>query len=112
MQNYDLETMNARIQADSGLVKQILTETGKIIVGQSELLEGLLIGLLCNGHILLEGVPGLAKTTAVSALAQTIDASFNRLQFTPDLLPADLVGTPYLRPAEGRFLYEKGTHFC
>ena len=63
MSNYDLEAMNARIQADSGHIQQILTEAGKVIVGQNELLEGLLIGLLCNGHILLEGVPGLAKTT-------------------------------------------------
>ena len=112
MQNYDLEAMNARIQADSGLVQQILTETGKIIVGQSELLEGLLIGLLCNGHILLEGVPGLAKTTAVSALAQTIDASFNRLQFTPDLLPADLVGTLIYDQQKGDFYTKKGPIFA
>ena len=112
MQNYDLEAMNARIQADSGLVQQIITETGKIIVGQSELLEGLLIGLLCNGHILLEGVPGLAKTTAVSALAQTIDASFNRLQFTPDLLPADLVGTLIYDQQKGDFYTKKGPIFA
>jgi MoxR-like ATPase len=112
MQNYDLEAMNARIQADSGLVRQILTETGKVIVGQSELLDGLLIGLLCNGHILLEGVPGLAKTTAVSALAQTIDASFNRLQFTPDLLPADLVGTLIYDQQKGDFYTKKGPIFA
>ena len=112
MQNYDLEAMNARIQADSGLVKQILTETGKVIVGQSALLEGLLIGMLCNGHILLEGVPGLAKTTAVSALAQTIDASFNRLQFTPDLLPADLVGTLIYDQRKGDFYTKKGPIFA
>ena len=112
MQNYDLEAMNARIQADSGRIQQILTETGKVIVGQSELLEGLLIGLLCNGHILLEGVPGLAKTTAVSALAQTIDASFNRLQFTPDLLPADLVGTLIYDQRKGDFYTKKGPIFA
>ena len=112
MQNYDLEAMNARIQADSGHIQQILTESGKVIVGQSELLEGLLIGLLCNGHILLEGVPGLAKTTAVSALAQTIDASFNRLQFTPDLLPADLVGTLIYDQQKGDFYTKKGPIFA
>ena len=112
MQNYDLEAMNVRIQADSGLVKQILTETGKVIVGQSALLEGLLIGLLCNGHILLEGVPGLAKTTAVNALAQTIDASFNRLQFTPDLLPADLLGTLIYDQRKGDFYTKKGPIFA
>ena len=110
--NYDLEAMNARIQADSGLVQQILTETGKVIVGQTALLEGLIIGLLCNGHILLEGVPGLAKTTAVSALAQTIDASFNRLQFTPDLLPADLVGTLIYDQRKGDFYTKKGPIFA
>ena len=104
--------MNARIQADSGLIQQILTETGKVIVGQSALLEGLVIGLLCNGHILLEGVPGLAKTTAVSALAQTIDASFNRLQFTPDLLPADLVGTLIYDQQKGDFYTKKGPIFA
>ncbi|MCE2412590.1 AAA family ATPase [Candidatus Poribacteria bacterium] len=112
MQNYDLEAINARIQADSGLIQQILTETGKVIVGQSALLEGLVIGLLCNGHILLEGVPGLAKTTAVSALAQTIDASFNRLQFTPDLLPADLVGTLIYDQQKGDFYTKKGPIFA
>ena len=104
--------MNARIQADSGLVQQILTETGKVIVGQKALLEGLIIGLLCNGHILLEGVPGLAKTTAVSALAQTIDASFNRLQFTPDLLPADLIGTLIYDQQKGDFYTKTGPIFA
>ena len=110
--NYDLEAMNARIQADSGLVQQILTEAGKVIVGQTALLEGLIIGLLCNGHILLEGVPGLAKTTAVSALAQTIAASFNRLQFTPDLLPADLIGTLIYDQQKGDFYTKKGPIFA
>ncbi|MDD9975747.1 MAG: AAA family ATPase, partial [Candidatus Poribacteria bacterium] len=112
MQNYDLEAMNARIEADSRFIQQILTEVGKVIVGQKVLLEGLVIGLLCNGHILLEGVPGLAKTTAVSALAQTIDASFNRLQFTPDLLPADLVGTLIYDQQKGDFYTKKGPIFA
>lgn len=104
--------MNARIEADSGLIQQILTEAGKIIVGQRALLEGLVIGLLCNGHILLEGVPGLAKTTAISALAKTIDALFRRLQFTPDLLPADLVGTLIYDQQKGEFYTKKGPIFA
>ena len=112
MQKYDLEEMNARIEADSGLIQQILTEAGKIIVGQHALLEGLVIGLLCNGHILLEGVPGLAKTTAISALAKTIDALFRRLQFTPDLLPADLVGTLIYDQQKGEFYTKKGPIFA
>ena len=112
MKNYDLEEMNARIEADSGLIQQILTEAGKIIVGQRALLEGLVIGLLCNGHILLEGVPGLAKTTAISALAKTIDALFRRLQFTPDLLPADLVGTLIYDQQKGEFYTKKGPIFA
>ena len=111
MENYDLDAMNTRIEADSGLVQKILTEAGKIIVGQCTLLERLIIGLLCNGHILLEGVPGLAKTTAIAALAKTIDASFNRLQFTPDLLPADLVGTQIYDMQKGEFYTKKGPIF-
>ena len=112
MQNYDLEAMNARIQADSSLIQEILSEAGKIIVGQRTLLERLVIGLLCNGHILLEGVPGLAKTTAIAVLAKTIDASFSRLQFTPDLLPADLVGTLIYDQREGEFYTKKGPIFA
>ena len=112
MQQYDLDAMNARIKADSGLIQQILAETGKVIVAQRDLLEGLIIGMLCNGHILLEGVPGLAKTTAVNALARTIDASFNRIQFTPDLLPADLLGTLIYEQARGDFYTKKGPIFA
>ena len=112
MQQYDLDAMNARIEADSGLIQQILAETGKVIVAQRDLLEGLIIGLLCNGHILLEGVPGLAKTTAVNALARTVDASFNRIQFTPDLLPADLLGTLIYEQARGDFYTKKGPIFA
>ena len=112
MQNYDLDAMNTRIEADSGLIQKILTEAEKIIVGQRTLLERLIIGLLCNGHILLEGVPGLAKTTAIAALAKTIDASFKRLQFTPDLLPADLVGTQIYDMQKGEFYTKKGPIFA
>lgn len=112
MKNYDLDAMNSRIEADSGLIQKILTETGKIIVGQRTLLERLVIGLLCNGHILLEGVPGLAKTTAIDALSKTIDAFFTRLQFTPDLLPADLVGTLIYDQRKGEFYTKKGPIFA
>ncbi len=112
MQNYDLDAINTRIQADSSLIQDILNEAGKIIVGQRALLERLVIGLLCNGHILLEGVPGLAKTTAIAALAKTIDASFNRLQFTPDLLPADLIGTLIYDQQKGEFYTKTGPIFA
>lgn len=112
MQNYDLDAMNARIQEDSGKIQQILNEAGKIIVGQRTLLERLVIGLLCNGHILLEGVPGLAKTTAIDVLAKTIDASFQRIQFTPDLLPADLIGTLIYDQQKAEFYTNLGPIFA
>ncbi|MXV77356.1 MoxR family ATPase [Candidatus Poribacteria bacterium] len=112
MQNYDLDAMNARIQEDSGKIQQILDEAGKIIVGQRTLLERLVIGLLCNGHILLEGVPGLAKTTAIDVLARTIDASFQRIQFTPDLLPADLIGTLIYDQQKAEFYTNLGPIFA
>ena len=112
MQNYDLDAMNARIQEDSILIQRILDEAGKIIVGQRNLLERLIIGLLCNGHILLEGVPGLAKTTAIASLAKTIDATYTRFQFTPDLLPADLVGTLIYDQQKSEFYTRKGPIFA
>ena len=112
MQNYDLDAMNARIKEDSSLIEQILDEAGKIIVGQRNLLERLIIGLLCNGHILLEGVPGLAKTTAIASLAKTIDATYTRFQFTPDLLPADLVGTLIYDQQKSEFYTRKGPIFA
>jgi len=112
MQNYDIEAMNARIQDESSLIQDILNEAAKIIVGQRTLLERLVIGLLCNGHILLEGVPGLAKTTAIAALATTIHAAFQRLQFTPDLLPADLLGTLIYDQKKGDFYTRKGPIFA
>ena len=112
MQNYDLDAMNDRIQEDSGLIQKILDEAGKIIVGQRNLLERLIIGLLCNGHILLEGVPGLAKTTAIASLAKTIDATYTRFQFTPDLLPADLVGTLIYDQQKSEFYTRQGPIFA
>jgi len=87
------------------------SEIGKVLVGQQDLIEGLLIGLFTKGHILIEGVPGLAKTSAVKALADTVQAAFKRIQFTPDLLPADLIGTEIYRPKTGDFSIKKGPLF-
>ena len=91
--NVDIKALEEKIAAESGFVSSILEETGKVIVGQRYMVERLLIGLLCDGHILLEGVPGLAKTLAVRTLASVCNVDFSRIQFTPDLLPADVVGT-------------------
>ena len=87
-------------------------EVGRVIIGQRALIEGLIRGLLCNGHILIEGIPGLAKTLAVSTLAQTLNARFHRIQFTPDLLPGDLIGTMVYSPKSGEFSCHKGPIFC
>lgn len=89
----DIRELNEKIQRESQFVDLINLEMNKVIVGQKQMTERLLIGLLANGHILLEGVPGLAKTLAIKSMAQAIDADFSRIQFTPDLLPADLIGT-------------------
>ena len=92
-QDVNIKELNERIKKESEFVDLITLEIQKVIVGQKNLVERLLIGLLSDGHILLEGVPGLAKTLAITTLSQTIDATFSRIQFTPDLLPADLLGT-------------------
>jgi MoxR-like ATPase len=92
-------------------LKRLLDELGRVVVGQQALLEGLLVGLLAGGHVLVEGVPGLAKTTAVRTLAQALGLGFRRVQFTPDLLPGDLVGTPIYQPDERRFAVRKGPIF-
>ena len=89
----NIKELNERIERESVFVDTLRTEMGKVIIGQSHLVDTLLIGLLSNGHILLEGVPGLAKTLAITTLAKAVDAAFSRIQFTPDLLPADLIGT-------------------
>ncbi len=89
----DIKELNERIKQESSFVDLISMEMNKVIVGQKHLVESLLIGLLSDGHILLEGVPGLAKTLAINTLAKIIDADFARIQFTPDLLPADILGT-------------------
>ena len=108
----NIKELNDRIQRESAFVDMLSIEMGKVIVGQKHLVENLLIGLLANGHILLEGVPGLAKTLAINTLAQAVDAKFSRIQFTPDLLPADVIGTMiYSQKSEG-FEVHKGPVFA
>lgn len=110
--NYDIKAINEKIQKESAFVDLLTMEINKVIVGQKQMVERLLIGLLANGHILLEGVPGLAKTLAIKSLAGAIDAKFQRIQFTPDLLPADLVGTLIYDQKEGKFKTKKGPIFA
>jgi MoxR-like ATPase len=97
--------------AQRKLGKDLLDEVGKVLVGQEPMLQRLLIGLLCGGHVLLEGVPGLAKTTAIRTLAQAIETGFSRIQFTPDMLPADVIGTEIFNPREGTYSLKKGPIF-
>src|SRR5688500_13668864 len=106
-----LEERNARVAMENAFVGELLAEVRRVMVGQEALLEGLMIGLLSDGHVLLEGVPGLAKTLAVRSLAAAIDCDFQRIQFTPDLLPADLVGTTVHHPQRGEFAVHKGPVF-
>lgn len=108
----DIMELNSRIQQESAFVDLVSHEMQKVIVGQKDLIEGLLIGLLSNGNILLEGVPGLAKTLAINMLAKTINASFSRIQFTPDLLPADLLGTMIYSQKNEDFVVKKGPIFA
>lgn len=108
----DIMELNSRIQQESAFVDLVSHEMQKVIVGQRDLIEGLLIGLLSNGNILLEGVPGLAKTLAINTLAKTINASFSRIQFTPDLLPADLLGTMIYSQKNEDFIVKKGPIFA
>jgi MoxR-like ATPase len=108
----DIQEINKKIEKESAFVDAILLEMGKVIVGQKEMVERLLVGLLANGHILLEGVPGLAKTLAVHSLASTFQAKFQRIQFTPDLLPADLIGTMIYNHRDGSFQTRKGPIFA
>ena len=110
-QKVDIRELNEKIQRESSFVDLISLEMNKVIVGQKHLVESLLIGLLSDGHILLEGVPGLAKTLAINTLAQTIDAKFARIQFTPDLLPADLLGTMIYSQKKEEFQVRKGPIF-
>ena len=108
----DIEAINARVRQESRFVDSIRTEVARVIVGQRYLIDRLLIALLCDGHILIEGVPGLAKTLSVNTLAQTIGASFVRISFTPDLLPADVTGTQIYNPQDGEFHTRKGPVFA
>ena len=108
----DIGVVNDQVKDASAFVYRLREEIGKVVVGQRYVVDRLLIGLLANGHILLEGVPGLAKTLSVKTLAQAIDASFHRLQFTPDLLPADLIGTLIYNPREGAFTTKQGPIFA
>ena len=108
----NIKELNERIERESVFVDTLRQEMGKVIVGQSHLVDTLLIGLLSNGHILLEGVPGLAKTLAITTLAKAVDADFARIQFTPDLLPADLIGTLIYSQKSEDFVVRKGPVFA
>jgi MoxR-like ATPase len=108
----DIKEINERIQVESAFVDMLNVEMDKVIVGQKTMVERLLIGLLSNGHILLEGVPGLAKTLAINTLATCVDAKFSRIQFTPDLLPADLIGTQIYSQKQEAFSIRKGPIFA
>ena len=110
--NRDIEVIQARIRETSGFVDRLLDEVGRVIVGQKTMVERLLIGLLSDGHVLMEGVPGLAKTLTVRTLADAIRTSFQRIQFTPDLLPADLIGTLIYDPRKTEFETRKGPVFA
>ena len=108
----DIRELNERIQRESSFVDMVNMEMNKVIVGQKQMVERLMIGLLTNGHILLEGVPGLAKTLAIKSLANIISAKFSRIQFTPDLLPADLIGTMIYSQKKEEFIVKKGPLFA
>ncbi len=107
----DIQALNERIAHESRVIVRLMNETSKVIIGQEYMMQRLMIGLLSRGHILLEGLPGLAKTLAINTLAKAIDADFQRIQFTPDLLPADIVGTMIYNPASNEFTVRKGPVF-
>ena len=111
MQNNSIHEMNGAVENEAVFIKALISELRKVIVGQDTLVERVIIGLLTDGHILIEGVPGLAKTTLVKSLAETVQAGFSRIQFTPDLLPADLVGTQIYNPSSSGFSVHKGPIF-
>lgn len=106
-----VQQLNERIRREAGFVQEVVREIGRVIVGQERLISRLLIGLLCNGHVLIEGVPGLAKTLTVRTLSATLNVKFQRIQFTPDLLPADLIGTQIYNPRTGEFTPRLGPVF-
>ncbi len=107
----DILALNAAIKQESQFIEKMRVEINKVIVGQTEMVDGILMGLLTGGHILLEGVPGLAKTLTISSVAQSISLGFQRIQFTPDLLPTDLIGTMIFNPKSGEFAPKKGPVF-
>ncbi len=107
----DIKQVAEKVEKESGLVRALSAEMHKVIVGQSHMIDRLLVCLLADGHVLLEGVPGLAKTLSVKTLAQAINTKFQRIQFTPDLLPADLLGTQIYNPKTGEFTTKKGPLF-
>ena len=110
--NVDIKALNEKIQKESAFIDMLMLEVNKVIVGQKYMIQRLLIGLLGKGHILLEGVPGLAKTLAINSLSQAVKGSFSRIQFTPDLLPADVVGTMIYNMKENDFSIKKGPIFA
>ncbi|MDB6108913.1 MAG: ATPase associated with various cellular 3 [Pedosphaera sp.] len=110
--NTGINAINAAVQESSAYVRPLFNEIGKVVIGQSYLVERLTIGLLANGHVLLEGVPGLAKTLSVKSLAACLSVKFSRLQFTPDMLPADVVGTQIYNPQSGGFTTRRGPIFA
>ena len=112
MQSIDIEALNQQIYLDSAFIEPLNEQTGRVIVGQQHMIERLMIGLLAKGHVLLEGLPGLAKTLAIKTLSSAIDARFNRIQFTPDLLPADIIGTMIYNPSKNEFSVRKGPVFA
>src|SRR5476649_2762307 len=112
MSSVDVQKIKEQVLKHSDKLDQVRSEVRKVLVGQDTMLSRLLIALLTGGHVLLEGVPGLAKTTAIKALARAIHCKFNRIQFTPDLLPADLIGTLIYNPREGSFSTKKGPIFA
>src|SRR5262245_42718764 len=109
---YDVRALNELVAKESAHIDRIINEVNKVIVGQTYMVERILIGLLTGGHVLLEGVPGLAKTLTVRTLCQTIDAKFSRIQFTPDLLPADVIGTVIYNPQKSEFTSKLGPVFA
>ena len=108
----DIRELNEKIERQSGFITNLVAGMDQVIVGQKHLVESLLIGLLADGHVLLEGVPGLAKTLAIKTLASLIDAKYSRIQFTPDLLPADVVGTMIYSQKDETFIAKKGPIFA
>lgn len=112
MQSVDIEALNQQIYIDSAFVEKLNEETAKVIVGQRHMIERLMLGLLTKGHVLLEGLPGLAKTLAINTLSRAVEAKFNRIQFTPDLLPADIIGTMIYNPSKNEFTVRKGPIFA